>query len=181
MSLTTALLGFINWKPFSGYELKKIFADSELWYWSGNNNQIYTALLDLHRNGAISQEIIEQENLPAKKLYTITDKGKQLLQESLRHDPQIPEFKNGFLTLLAWADILPDDDFNNLLDAYQAGLEAHVLLLEEKQRRQLIKPERSQKEAIIWKKIDENILGYYKQELEWTIDLRSALQTLKNK
>lgn len=178
MSLTTALLGFINWKPFSGYELKKVISDSDLWYWSGNNNQIYTTLLELHRSGAISQEIIEQENLPAKKLYTITDKGKQLLQESLSDDPQIPEFKNGFLTQLAWADILPEDEFTSMLDAYQAELEAHVLLLEEKQRRQLLKPERSQKEAIIWKKIDENIPGYYKRELEWVIDLRNKLQTL---
>jgi len=177
LSLTTSLLGFINWKPFSGYELKKTIADSELWYWSGNNNQIYTALLELHRSGAINQEIIEQENLPAKKLYTITDKGKQLLQESLIEDPQIPEFKNVFLTLLAWADFLPEDEFNNMLESYQAELEAHVCFLKEKQRRPLIQPERSQREAIVWNKINENILGYYQRELAWTIDLRNSLRT----
>ena len=41
MTIKYAILGLLSWKPFSGYDLKKIFVDSASLYWSGNNNQIY--------------------------------------------------------------------------------------------------------------------------------------------
>ena len=44
MTLEYAILGLLSWKPFSGYDLKKIFSDSPIYYWSGNNNQIYRTL-----------------------------------------------------------------------------------------------------------------------------------------
>ena len=45
MSIEYAILGLLSWKPFSGYDLKKIIAESEVYYWSGNNNQIYNSLV----------------------------------------------------------------------------------------------------------------------------------------
>ncbi|RPI32756.1 MAG: DUF4180 domain-containing protein, partial [Chloroflexota bacterium] len=41
MDIKFAILGYLSWRPFSGYDLKKLFADSAAFYWSGNNNQIY--------------------------------------------------------------------------------------------------------------------------------------------
>ena len=47
MDVHTAILGWLSWKPASGYDLKRVFSDSEIFYWSGNNNQIYKALLQI--------------------------------------------------------------------------------------------------------------------------------------
>ena len=49
MSIKLAILGMLSWKSSTGYELKKIFEDSSFMYWSGNNNQIYKALLNVKR------------------------------------------------------------------------------------------------------------------------------------
>lgn len=66
MSIRYAILGFLGWKAHSGYELKKIFADALSFHWSGNSNQVYGALLDLHKSGAADLTLVEQEGDPRR-------------------------------------------------------------------------------------------------------------------
>ena len=40
MAIRYAILGLLSWRPFTGYDLKKMIGDSVFLYWSGNNNQI---------------------------------------------------------------------------------------------------------------------------------------------
>jgi DNA-binding PadR family transcriptional regulator len=47
MTINFAVLGILSYQPMSGYDLKKIMQDSVYMHWSGNNNQIYKALLEL--------------------------------------------------------------------------------------------------------------------------------------
>lgn len=75
MSIKYALLGFLNWKALTGYELKQLFAESATLSWSGNSNQIYTPLVELHKEGLVSVEVQPQEARPSRKVYTTTDKG----------------------------------------------------------------------------------------------------------
>ena len=96
MEIQYTILGLLNWKPLAGYDIKKIIADSELFYWSGNNNQIYNSLVELHKQGLVSQEILLQETLPAKKIYTITPAGQAELHRWLLSEPELPEFHNLF-------------------------------------------------------------------------------------
>lgn len=67
MSIKLAILGILSWKSSTGYELKKIFEDSSFMYWSGNNNQIYKALLN------IKPEVLVPKNTcqPASKKSSI--------------------------------------------------------------------------------------------------------------
>ena len=69
MSIKHAILGFLSWSPLTGYDLKKRFMGSTTLYWSGNNNQIYRSLVDLHQNGFVTKEVQQQEKLPARKIY----------------------------------------------------------------------------------------------------------------
>ena len=73
MSIKYAILGFLSWKSLSGYDLKKMFGNSVSFYWSGNNNQIYTTLDKLLKEKLVTMEIVPQESLPYKKIYTITN------------------------------------------------------------------------------------------------------------
>lgn len=57
MNLSSAILGLLDWKPFSGYDLKRIISGSDLYYWSGNNNQIYKVLLELWRERLVTFEV----------------------------------------------------------------------------------------------------------------------------
>jgi PadR family transcriptional regulator, regulatory protein AphA len=102
MSIRFAILGFLSWKPFTGYELKKIFADALSFHWSGNNNQIYGSLVDLHSSGSVSIEVVQQEKFPAKKLYTITEQGRSELREWLLSEPELPILRSLAHVRLAW-------------------------------------------------------------------------------
>ncbi|MGD0004493.1 MAG: PadR family transcriptional regulator, partial [Anaerolineaceae bacterium] len=40
MSLDYAILGFLSYKPFSGYDLKKVFDNSVRHFWYADQSQI---------------------------------------------------------------------------------------------------------------------------------------------
>src|SRR5690349_16087435 len=80
-TISYAVLGFLTAGPRSGYDLKKLFAESDSLHWSGNNNQIYAALVELHREGLADRAIQQPEEGPAKKVYSITPAGEAALRE----------------------------------------------------------------------------------------------------
>lgn len=178
MSIQYAILGFLSWKPFTGYELKKIFADALSFHWSGNNNQIYGSLITLHKEEAVSIEVQQQEKLPAKKLYTITDKGRAELRAWLLSEPELPWFRSLVHTQLAWADCLTDEELDGLLGAYEGQLEDQATMCRETMRRGGSEPARSGREKLIWRSIDENHVAFYENELSWTRNLRLRLKEL---
>lgn len=179
MDIQYAILGLLNWKPFSGYDLKKIISDSDLFYWSGNNNQIYYSLVQLHEQGWVTQTVEVQENLPAKKIYDITDRGREELRRSAMVNPELPDLRNSFLIQLAWTDQLTDAELDTLLAAYEAEVDIQYRMrlagsgwLEES-------PARTEREKVIWQHIHENILSSYRSELDWVRRLRSDLDCSK--
>ncbi|MEA4906373.1 MAG: PadR family transcriptional regulator [Anaerolineaceae bacterium] len=176
MTIRYALLGFLSWRPFSGYDLKKMIAHSSAFYWSGNNNQIYRTLIQLHQEGLVSQEIQLQDSLPAKKLYSITDAGQEALHAWALATPELPEQHNSFLVQLAWAAALDDAELDGLLERYAGELQARLLMLQEGARRQAPGPRRSRRETFLWDAIERNVAAVYTHELEWVQGLRQALR-----
>ena len=75
MSLEHAILGFLTHRPYSGYDLKKIFDTSVRHFWPADQSQIYRTLNRLTEKGWAEMEKIEQESRPARKEYSVTDEG----------------------------------------------------------------------------------------------------------
>jgi DNA-binding PadR family transcriptional regulator len=175
MDIQYTILGLLNWKPLSGYDLKKIIAESELFYWSGNNNQIYKSLVELHQQGLVSQEIQHQDYLPTKKIYTITSAGQAALHHWLLSDPELPEFHNNFLIQLAWMDELSGEELDALLARYAHEITVQVQMRTVQMSRTPIAPQRSDRERFLWKRIEENITSMYQRELDWVNRLRQDL------
>lgn len=180
MSLEYAMLGLLSWKPFSGYDLKKIFSDSPIYYWSGNNNQIYRILLSLYEDGLVTRTIEEQENLPTKKLYALTPAGQQMLENWLRKAPELPQRKHAFLLQLGWADLLPATELDHLLALYEEEVSA-LAMITRAQHNQPFYPARTEREHLLWESIHANLTGYYEYELQWVQKLRSQLAALGEK
>jgi DNA-binding PadR family transcriptional regulator len=175
VTIQYAILGFLSWRPFAGYDLKKIFADSAAFHWSGNNNQIYTTLVQLHREGLVTSEVQHQEHRPSRKVYTITAKGLSELKEWLLSAPELPEIRNSFLVQLAWADLLEPDELDTLLEKYEHEVQMQLLMYEEQQRRGSVNPARTPRETHLWNMIAENYLAVYRNELAWVRRLRREL------
>lgn len=176
MDIRYAILGFLGWKSFSGYDLKKMIARSDLFYWSGNNNQIYTALIQMNKDGLVDQTVELQENLPAKKNYSITKKGREEFKRWMSTRPEMPEIHDHFLIQLAWAEGLTDSEMDELMACYEEDIAIQFKMAEEQSTREVDRPGRTAREKFIWKKIDENLAGVYQRELEWVQKLRRQIK-----
>ncbi len=156
MNLRDTILGFLSWKPASGYDLKRLIAGSEIFYWSGNNNQIYKSLLELQYEGLVSYQVQTQESLPAKKIYTITGQGRLALQQSLLDEPELPELHKNFLIQLAWAEMLSDEEILALLAEYESEIENRLQIHQAQAKRRSGTPARSERERYLWQRIADN-------------------------
>ncbi len=178
MSIKQAILGFLSWKSFTGYELKKLFAESDTLSWSGNSNQIYSTLVELHKEGLVSLEVQPQEDRPARKLYTITENGLAELKGWLVQTPQLPLQKNPFLLQLAWAGQLSPDELNRLLESYRERLKTELLMFEARDQRKAA-PNRTPRENALWKLVSANGLAFYENELQWLDRVQTELAKIK--
>jgi PadR family transcriptional regulator, regulatory protein AphA len=188
MSIEFAILGLLSWSPLSGYDLKKMFVDSVALYWSGNNNEIYKALVELHKNGLVTRETQYQENRPPRKVYSITEKGLEELRKWVLTDPKVAHIKHTFLIQLAWADRLSLTELDELLTKYEGEVQMQLLISEDqihpvqdtleglsRESCRYLTNARTTREAFLWKSIMENWANYYRTELEWVRNLRKGL------
>jgi len=175
MSIEYAILGILSWSSSTGYELKKIFEDSSFMYWTGNNNQIYKALIKMHEKGLVISKVIHQESSPSKKIYTITEEGLKQLKDWVKSTPEAPEIKKTFLIQLAWSNILSNEEISELFSNYENEIKIQLVMQQEKNRRALHSPSRSTRECLIWDAISENIISTYNNELNWVQKTREKL------
>ena len=175
MSIKSAILGILSWKPSTGYELKKIFQDSSFMYWSGNNNQIYKALISMEDEELVTSKVIHQDDSPSKKIYTITEEGLKELKEWVISSPESPEIKKTFLVQLAWSDMLSNQELSEVLTKYENEIKTQLIMQQEKCRRSIHSPNRNTRESLIWEMISENIVSSYNNELNWVRETRQKL------
>jgi PadR family transcriptional regulator, regulatory protein AphA len=185
MSIEYAILGILSWRPSSGYDLKKMIEGSTALYWSGNNNEIYRALVNLHDQGLLSKDVQPQENLPARKVYTITKKGQEELKKWVLSKPALPQRKHSLLIQLAWADSACADELDALLQEYEDEAMMETLLSSAQGQRKAGRPgyldvsqARTRREAYLWSMILENWSNYYQNELNWVRSLRKGLREI---
>jgi PadR family transcriptional regulator, regulatory protein AphA len=176
MEIMYAILGFLSWRPFTGYDIKKMLADCVGFHWSGNNNQIYTALVQLHRQGLAESETEYQERLPARKIYSITPAGKTALKTWIREPPEPLLLRKPFLVQLSWTASLEPGELEELLSRYEHEVDMQLLMLKEKIRREdVVNPARTSREKCVWDMIALNYLQCYEAELRWVRQLRQRL------
>ncbi len=175
MTIKYAILGFLTLEPMSGYDLKKQFQDSLTVHWSGNNNQIYRSLVDLYDEGLVTREVVQQENYPDRKVYSITELGRGALLRWVLSDPEAPELKNNFLIQLTWADRLHPEELDRLLAIYEDEVETQILFTRAPKQQERLNQARSPRESFLWKMILKNRSMRYETELTWVRTLRQEL------
>jgi PadR family transcriptional regulator, regulatory protein AphA len=175
MTIQFTILGLLSWKPMSGYDLKKVISSTDIFYWSGNNNQIYKSLIQLHHDELVDPQVLYKENLPAKKIYTITEKGKAELRKWVLSNVEIPEYRSNFLLQLAWADQFSEEEIQGLFGRYEEEIRIHIQMMEEKSLRSKTEPKRTPREAYLWEKMVEHLIAIYRVELDWVQQTRQGL------
>lgn len=107
MTLEYAILGFLNYQPMTGYDLKKVFDRSIRHFWQADQSQIYRTLARLTEEGAVLMDVMEQSDRPDRKVYSITTIGRDRLlnwltepfpREESRSKPLVQMFFSGQVT-----------------------------------------------------------------------------------
>jgi PadR family transcriptional regulator AphA len=108
MSLEHAILGFLNYQPFSGYDLKKIFDTTVQHFWPADQSQIYRTLGRLEEQGCIGMEKIEQTSRPDRKVYHITETGRRELARWMAAAPPMDPTRSAALVQVFFIGQLND-------------------------------------------------------------------------
>jgi len=98
MSLQYGLLGLLMYQDSTGYELTKAFEASLNNFWHAQSSQIYRELSRMEEKGWLTSQSVIQEKRPNKRVYAITDKGRNEVQKWL--DTGKVEFDNAHEPLL---------------------------------------------------------------------------------
>lgn len=176
MLIDDAILGLLNDRPMSGYDLKKLMLDSPYMIWSGNNNQIYKALLQLAEHGLVSGETVHRDGTPSKKVYAITAKGRDALGDWLAAaEPELPELRQPFLVQLAVAARVDPSRLEAFLHRYLDEIEAQLKMLQERRRRLAARAGDDTAASFIEAAIDDKIISFYEGEAEWVQTTRQSI------
>ncbi|WP_392535061.1 PadR family transcriptional regulator [Nostoc sp. C117] len=123
MALAHAILAALVEAPCSGYDLAKRFDGSVGFFWSASHQQIYRELSKLEEQGWISCESIVQAGRPDKKLYKVTDLGKQHLKEWIAKPSEPTPIKDDLLVKIFAGHVA---DNGTILADLERHQQAHV-------------------------------------------------------
>jgi DNA-binding PadR family transcriptional regulator len=92
------LLGLLTVEPMSGYDLGQAIRDSIGHFWNESYGQIYPNLKKLQASGFVASKLEKQKGKPDRRIFSITQKGRERLQTWLAVEPQ-PEIPRNELLL----------------------------------------------------------------------------------
>lgn len=105
--LKYALLGLLNRRSMTGYDLKKELESDLAEFWTAQHSQIYPELKHLYQEGTVDFIIEIAGTSLEKKLYTITEAGRQDFAEWLERAHKMPPTpKDEFKLQLYFSDCL---------------------------------------------------------------------------
>jgi DNA-binding PadR family transcriptional regulator len=179
MSLDYAILGFLNYHPYTGYDLKKIFDTSIRHFWPADQSQIYRTLAKLTDEGKVEMEKIQQDDRPDRKVYHITDAGRAALREWVAGPPPMNEPRSAPLIQVFFSGQLSNEEILNKFESYAAIMRA-ILAQYDQVPSQLGPFEQeitSPREHFFWMLTLENGLVNMRANLAWA---ESVIERIKN-
>ena len=124
-TLKYAILGLLNRKNMTGYDLSKEFETTLFEFWNAKHSQIYPELKSLSENGLVRYEVEITGNVLEKKVYSITEKGREdfyklspekrmaLLTDQLKqHEEKLAHLKGN----MGKFSSIPPEDENDFAD-----------------------------------------------------------------
>src|SRR3546814_15083233 len=108
MDAKTLCLGVLSRGAASGYEIKKAFEEGPFSHFhQASFGSIYPALNALSADGLVAVRAQAQQKRPAKKISSLTPKGRNALLAALMATPGPDAVRSDLLFLLSFAQHLP--------------------------------------------------------------------------
>lgn len=150
MSLKHAILTLLETEHGSGYDLLKRFEQRLGFFWNASHQQIYAQLKKMHSEQLIEFQVEQQNNRPDKKIYSLTDNGREQLQQWISKPVKISRVNDALLVKLYAGHLIDKSvllaeiethkySHQRMLDTFLA-LEQEYLEAPESQRKPLALP-----------------------------------------
>ncbi|QAA33427.1 PadR family transcriptional regulator [Clostridium manihotivorum] len=118
-----ALLGVLNIISGSGYDIKKFCDHSIGFFWNENYGHIYPVLQKLEEDELVTKRVEQTEGKPSRNVYSITEKGRNELEEWLKLPPENQPVRSELLLKLFLSRNLPTEDIiRNMEEIKEASL-----------------------------------------------------------
>ncbi|MBF2026323.1 MAG: PadR family transcriptional regulator [Oscillatoriales cyanobacterium C42_A2020_001] len=128
MSLSYALLALLTDCPSSGYELNRAFEKSIGCFWKASHQQIYRELGKLEELDWVNAELVPQQGKPDKKIYSITDLGRQELTVWITQPCTISPVKEEILVKLFVGNLVEPEVLRTHLKNHRQRYEERLAL-----------------------------------------------------
>jgi DNA-binding PadR family transcriptional regulator len=167
--LSHAILGFLDYRPMSGYDLKKYFDQSVAHFWSATQSHIYKALENLEKDGMVESQVIQQEGKPNRKQYQLTDAGRAELHRWVSTPLPVEAKREAWLIQVFFAHDLANEE---IADLFKNRIERLRTSLSQCQTAQKAIDENSRREGMqrlqsLWQLTLDYGIDYYQNEIDW--------------
>jgi len=170
LSLKHALLGILGYEPMTGYQVKQFFDASVQHFWNAELSQIYPTLKALEEGGFVRKHVELQEHRPNRKVYEITDAGREEFLRWVREAQCLADLRDPFLIKIFFGTEVPVEDVLILLRR-QMEEQQKVLLFSETVLRQKIregvKHWHSARHGLFWTLTLELAIAYRHAYIDW--------------
>ncbi|MDP4177624.1 MAG: PadR family transcriptional regulator [Bacillota bacterium] len=180
MSLEHAMLGFLQFTPLSGYDMKKMFDTSVRHFWAADQSQIYRTLARLINDELIWSETIIQDSRPNSKVYHITQKGKKEFNKWLTSSVTPVEPRISWLIQVFFSGGLSDEEFIHFMEEISSKIKHLMKEYEEDGNKdELIFDNKKSKRDLFFHKLTLDYgLTMNKNMINW---IEKTIERVKNK
>lgn len=116
MDVKTVCLGMLTDGEASGYDLKKEFESSFSHFFAAGYGSIYPALNALARDGLVECRHIAQEGKPDRKVYEITEAGREHLLAALANPCPSHKVRSEFLATMCFSHLMSHEQIETVLE-----------------------------------------------------------------
>ncbi len=120
-----AILGILSYRPMSGYDVQKFFADIA-GFWQESYGQIYPNLRQLLAEGLVSKQVEEREKGPNRHVYALTAVGQQELHTWLQQTAEPLPVRNELLLKLIFGHEAGPAATRRQLETYREQITADM-------------------------------------------------------
>jgi DNA-binding PadR family transcriptional regulator len=175
MSLTHAILVLLTDCAQSGYDLAKQFDGSVGFFWQASHQQIYRELGKLEAQQWVEVEAIAQAGRPDKKLYHLTELGKQHLISWMEQPCDLSRTKEALLVKIFAGNLVPRDMLVQELERHHDLHTKQLALYRDIEQRHFANPQALPIEAQFRYLTLRKGIGY---EADWLAWCEEAIQLL---
>lgn len=169
MPLAHAILGFLEYVPMTGYDLKKRFNQSIGHFWSATQSHIYKALEKLEADEMVTSQIIQQQGKPNRKQYQITGAGKAELHRWLLTPLPVESPRQAWLIQVFFASGLTNHEIADLFEKRIESLRVYLASCHAAQETVTVTARQVDIKRLsdLWQLTLDYGIHYYENEIAW--------------